>query len=114
MQDKDTQKLLIVVGLVVVILLIARPKNSSLFKKTKKKSNPLTPPRTVSNHSVNEEANARICIDAMRMAIENGESQSAVNELNQELIKEYGIKLLTTDSGSLVAKNSTGRTIARE
>ena len=110
--DKQVSTLLGVVAVSIVLLYLARPKNSNINTITKKPS--LEPPRTISNEANDKKKDGAIAIEAMRSAINADEPQDRIDELQAELKKDLGMKVLFDDDGKLKATTLEGKLITKE
>ena len=91
---------LIILGVAGVILLGVFPLKKGISK-----------PKVADTKNVDNVTNARIILDAYLNAVEAGESIKALNELNQEFVKEYGMKVAKTKSGKFVARTTDGKDV---
>ena len=110
--EKETQNLLIVVGLAIVIIYIARPKNN-LFD-SKKSGSKYDPPKQVSKDITDRKRDGQIIIEAMRNALNSKEKQTEIDKLNKMFLQEYGMKVYFSDNGKLQVKDSKGKLITKE
>ena len=110
--DKQTQTLLITVGIAVVILYIARPKGNMFDSKSK--DHKFAPPRKISKDVTKKNGDGQIIIEAMRNAINANEKQDEIDKLNAMFLDEYGMKVFFAKNGKLEAKTAEGKLIAQE
>lgn len=112
--DNQTKKLLIVVAIVIGVLWISKPKNNMVDSMRKKGSNKLDAPKTLDSDIAKQQHNGTVGIQAMRQAIENGETKKELDKLNRMLLNENGVKVYVMSNGKLCARNRKGKTIAKE
>lgn len=105
--DKDIRNVLIVVAITAITIYLIKPKSKSVFSKN------LDAPKIATNPE-REYENAVTAIKAMRAAINAGESQEALNELNKEIISMYNLKVFTDENHKLIVRNKQKKAIARE
>lgn len=105
--EKEIRNVLIVTAVVAVVFWLVKPKNKSVFKKDLSKP-------SIANNPEKEYENAVTAIKAMREAINAGESQEALNELNKEIISMYNLKVFTDENHKLIVRNKQKKAIARE
>lgn len=114
--DSETKNILKILGVAVAVLFIFKPKfkNKNISAKSKGE-NGIEPPKTDNSVTEQEFENATIVLKAFRSAINNGENENELNNLNQMALKDYGIKVSQIGkSGKFVAKNKQGQEIAKE
>jgi hypothetical protein len=112
--DNQTKKLLIVIGVAIVILWVSKPKNNMVDSMRKKGSGKFEAPKTLDSKIAEQQHNGTIGLQAMREAIENGETKKELDKLNRMLLNESGVKVYTMSNGKLCARNRKGKTIAKE
>ena len=112
--DNQTKKLLIVIGVAIVILWVSKPKNNMVDSMRKKGSSKFEAPKTLDSKIAEQQHNGTIGLQAMREAIENGETKKELDKLNRMLLNESGVKVYTMSNGKLCARNRKGKTIAKE
>ncbi len=122
--DKETKNLLKILGVAIIILYLTRPKSKGKkLSGNAKSSKPsfsggksgITPPKSTKSDEDKKFENAVISIQAVRSAINNGESDTEVDKLNRMTLKDYGIKVFRCKkSGKLVARDTKGDDIAKE
>ncbi len=116
--DNETKNILKILGVAVLVLFLLKPKKvKALLGKSSKDSDAVAPPKTESNGGITDQEfeNATICLKAFRSAVNGGESKSELDKLNKILMKDYGISVFSDPkSGKLVARNSSGKDIAKE
>lgn len=105
--EKEIRNVLIVTAVVAVIFWLVKPKNKSVFQKDLSKP-------SIANNPEKEYENAVTAIKAMREAINAGESQEALNDLNKEIISMYNLKVFTDENHKLIVRNKQKKAIARE
>lgn len=93
MESEQKSDLLLYGGIALILFLIVYP---HLKKKGgSSKFSPFAPPKSVTGVSNSEKKqNASIALDAVRMAMKNGESQQGMNDLRDSIQKEYGLRIL--------------------
>ena len=105
--EKEIRNVLIVTAVVAVIFWLVKPKNKLVFQKDLSKP-------SIANNPEKEYENAVTAIKAMRAAINAGESQEALNDLNKEIISMYNLKVFTDENHKLIVRNKQKKAIARE
>lgn len=111
--DKQTKYLLITVASVIGVLWLFKPKKQFEIESDKG-DNKYSAPSKVSNEEKNKQHNAMVSLKAMRDAIDSGEKQRELDKLNTMLLNENGVKIYTDDKGGLIARDRSGKTIAKE
>lgn len=113
--DNETKNILKILGVAVVVLFVFKPKFSkkAIGLKSNGASGNLNPPKTEDAISDKDFDNAIVAIKAYRSALNNGESQSALEEINQKALAEFGVKIIQKN-GKLFAVDKNGRDIANE
>lgn len=109
------QTMLLSLILTTGIIIFVAPKNSSLFSF--KKNQKVAPPKSASNEKLNEKRqteNGSIIITAMRNLINDGGSQEDANKLQAEFQKQYGLKTYFDNNNKLLAKDKSGKVVAKE
>lgn len=91
---------LIVGGIAIVLLFILVPRKKGIKKLP-----------TNGDTKADNVQNARVVLDAFMNAMEAGENASALNELNKEFVKEYGLKVFKNKSGNFVARTLDGKDV---
>lgn len=114
--DNETKKLLTVVGIAVVLLWLSRPKRNMIdgARKRPMGKGKLSAPKEADSGIANDQHNGTIGIQAMREAIESGETKKELDKLNRMLLNENGIKVYVMTNGKLCARNRKGKTVAKE
>lgn len=113
--DRETKNILAVLGVAIVVLLLFKPSKSGNKRKNIFSGKKNTEPPQVEGSQDKKFENAVISIQAVRSAINNGESDSDVDKLNRMTLKDYGIKVYKcSKSGKLVARDTKGDDIAKE
>lgn len=107
--NQDVRKLLVVLGIATVILYL-------VGKKEKKASaDKLAPPQVAPDDKKKIQDGAVIGLQAMREAINNGESRTELDKLSGIILKEHGVKVIVSKSnGLLKAMDKSGKLIAEE
>jgi hypothetical protein len=101
MLTTQVKEALIVAGITIVVLGITLPKM---------KKNAIPKPDTADKSEVTQKENARIALDAFMTAVENGENNRGLQQLNSQLGQTYGLRIYKKDN-YYVAKDSTGKEI---
>lgn len=115
--DKEVKNLLIVSGLAIVVLWFVGKKYKKsngvgLLEETNSK---YPAPKEASGDKQKEQENAVIGLQAMRDAINAGESKTELNKLSAMVLKDYGIKVvISKKNGLLRAMNKSGKVVAEE
>jgi len=93
MQSEQKSDLMLYGGIALILFLIVYPHLKR--KNSNAKLTPFAPPKSVSGQSNSEKKqNASIALDAIKMAMRNGESQQGMNDLRGSIEKEYGLRVL--------------------
>jgi hypothetical protein len=111
--DKQTKYLLYTVAAVIGVLYVFKPKKE-LDIESDEIGGKYAAPSKVSNAEQQRQHNAMVSIKAMRDAIDGGEKQRDLDKLNTMLLNENGVKVYTDDKGGLIARDRSGKTIAKE
>jgi len=90
----------IIVGVTLVLLFLIYPKKKGILQ-----------PKVADTKKLDNLQNAQIILNAYMNAIEAGEKSSALNELNNEFIKEYGMKVVKNSSNKYVARTIDGKDV---
>lgn len=106
--NKDLKNLLIVGAITVVLVFLAIPKT-----KSKKLNEDGFMMPSVAPITENETANATVALKAVRAAINNNETKSGIDELKLQILKEYNIRV-STSNGLLYATDRSGKAISNE
>lgn len=114
--DNQTKKLLSVVGIAVLLLWFTRPKRNMIdsVRNKPKGSGKLSAPKEADSKLAQDQHNGTVGIQAMREAIESGETKKELDKLNRMLLNENGIKVYVMTNGKLCARNRKGKTVAKE
>lgn len=114
--DNQTKKLLSVVGIAVLLLWVTRPKRNMIdgARKKTKGGGKLSAPKEADSNLAKDQHNGTVGIQAMREAIESGETKKELDKLNRMLLNENGIKVYVMTNGKLCARNRKGKTVAKE
>jgi hypothetical protein len=91
---------LIVGGIAIVLLFFLVPRSKGIKKVASNGAS-----------KADKTQDARIVLDAFMNAMEAGENAQALNELNKEFVKEYGLKVFQTKQGKFVARTLDGRDV---
>jgi hypothetical protein len=112
--DNSLKNALIILGTAVAVLWVFRNK-----KKVKvevavgAESDKLAPPATADESDKKQIDNAHIALDAMRKAIDAGESSDGLNKLNRILATEDGVKVYPQKDGTLMVCDRKGASILK-
>lgn len=113
--DNQTKNALIILGTALAVLFVFRRKRKS--EKAEEAmgggSDKLAAPATASDDERQKVDNAHIALDAMRKAIDAGESSDALNKLNRILATEYGVKVYPQKDGTLMVCDRAGASILK-
>jgi uncharacterized membrane protein len=110
--NKEVKILLITLGVALGFVWLFKPKKTSENNKLKNK---YAEPKEASEDLKKEKENAVIGIQAMREAINTGESKDDLEKLKSIILKENNIKILISKkTGLLKAVNKKGDLIAEE
>lgn len=117
--DNETKKLLGVVGVALILLWLFKPKNSIMSSPSLKGdggggSGKYAAPKMLDPKEAKEQHDAYVGIQAMRDAVENGESRKELEKLNRMIFNEHGVKVYVMTNGKFCARNRKGKTIAKE
>lgn len=107
--NKKFVKPLLIFGGGLLLFMLLKPKNigQKLPKETKSFDDLDT-----NIDVVDKSKNAQIVAKAYTSAVENGESQQRLDELNKELMKEFGMECRLSSSGKPVVFDKNGKKIA--
>jgi len=106
--DSETKTMLTVAGVTIALLwLFRQPKT---VKASVTEGDPYGAPATASGEDAERE-NAAIALEAMRRAMDAGESADALNKLNRILCNEYNVRVYPSKDGSLMVANKKGDVI---
>jgi hypothetical protein len=90
----------IIVGVTLVLLFLVYPRKKGILQ-----------PKVADTNKLDNLQNAQIILNAYINAVEAKEKSSALNELNQEFIKEYGMKVVKNSSNKYVARTMDGKDV---
>jgi hypothetical protein len=113
--DNSTKNALIILGTAIAVLFVFRRKRKSEAAKEALMGggNKLSAPATASEDERKKIDNAHVALDAMRNAIEAGESSDNLNKLNRILATEYGVKVYPQKDGTLMVCDKSGASILK-
>jgi hypothetical protein len=112
--DSSLKNALIILGTAVAVLWVFRNKKKvNVGGASGAESDKLAPPATADESAKKQIDNAYIALDAMRNAIDAGESSDALNKLNRILATEHGVKVFTQKDGTLIVCDRSGATILK-
>lgn len=119
--DKETKTLIATIGIALVILWIFRPKKSSnsdgFFNSDGKEDadNKYLAPKVVKEDDKKLKDDAVVGLQAMRDAINNGESAKELDKLKNMILQENSIKIMISKkTKKLRAMDKKGNVIAEE
>jgi hypothetical protein len=105
---------LVVLGTAVVVLMIfRRRKKFNMSGGSISGGNKISAPATASIDEKKKVENAHIALDAMRSAVEAGETSDNLNKLNRILANEYSVKVYPQKDGKLMVCDRTGANILK-
>jgi hypothetical protein len=90
----------IIVGVTLVLLFLVYPRKKGILQ-----------PKVADTKKLDNLQNAQIILNAYINAVEAREKSSALNELNQEFIKQYGMKVVKNSSNKYVARTMDGKDV---
>jgi hypothetical protein len=113
--DRETKALLVSIGIALVILWIFKPKKNNSTAEEEVVVDKYKEPKVVAEDDKKIKDDAIIGLQAMRNAIDNGESVAELNKLKNMILKENGIKILINrKTKKLRAMKKDGSVIAEE
>jgi hypothetical protein len=113
--DRETKNLLISIGIGLAILWIFRPKKNNSSVEEKVIADKYQAPKTVSEDDKKIKDDAIIGLQAMREAINNGESVRELDKLKNMILTENNIKIMINKkTKKLRAMLKDGKIIAEE
>ena len=111
--NKEVKVLLVTLAVSLGLIWVFKPRKSSNEKNDS--SNKYAEPKVASEDVKKEKESAVVGLQAMREAINAGESKSELEKLKSLILKEHGVKvLISTKSGLLRAMNKKGNVVAEE
>lgn len=112
--DNSLKNALIILGTATLVLLIfRRKKKNNSTGSANASGEKLAAPQTASDNEKKKIDNAHVALDAMRSAIEAGESSDNLNKLNRILATEYNVKVYPQKDGNLMVCDRTGAPILK-
>jgi hypothetical protein len=112
--DSSLKNALIILGTAVAVLWVFRNKKKvKVGGASGAESDKLAPPATADESAKKQIDNAHIALDAMRKAIDAGESSDGLNKLNRILATEYGVKVYPQKDGTLMVCDRKGASILK-
>jgi len=110
--NKTTKTLVFSLAGAFVLLYLLMPKNN---KKGASSVAKYTEPKLADDTLVKNKENAVIGLQAMRSAMDNGESKSELDKLSSIIFQDYGVKVMPNKkSGLLRAMSKDGKVLAEE
>jgi hypothetical protein len=111
--SKELKTLFITLGAALVFIYLLKPKSSK--KKDNTTDSKYSAPKEADSALQKEKENAVIGIQAMREAINSGESKAELDKLSAMILKEKGIRvILSVKTKLLKAVNKKGKVLAEE
>jgi hypothetical protein len=111
--NKEQKTLFIVIGVAIIALYFLRPKSDKKSEPSKQGKYPA--PKEADSQVQKDKENAVIGIQAMREAINAGESKAELDKLSKMILKEQDIKvLLSAKTKLLKAVDKKGKVLAEE
>lgn len=111
--SKELKTLFITLGVAAMFLYFFKPKNNA--KSTNSSTTKYSAPKEADSQIAKEKENAVVGLQAMREAINAGESKTELDKLNNMILKEKGIRvILSTKTKLLKAVNKKGKVLAEE
>ena len=113
--DRETKTLLVSIGIGLVILWIFKPKKNGSTTEEEVVVDKYKEPRLVAEDDKKIKDDAVIGLQAMRDAINNGESARELDRLKNMILQESGIKIMINKTTKkLRAMKKDGSVIAEE
>lgn len=112
--DSSTKNALIMLGTAIAVLWVFRNKKKvKVGGSSNADSGKLAPPATAEESDKKLIDNAHIALEAMRNAINAGESSDSLNKLNRILATEYDVKVYPQKDGTLMVCDRKGASILK-
>jgi hypothetical protein len=113
--DKETKTLLVSVGIALAILWLFKPKKDSASESEDAVDNKYKEPKTVSDNEKKLKDDAVVGLQAMRDAINSGETAKELDKLKNVILTEHGVKIMINKkTKKLRAMTKDGKVIAEE
>ncbi len=113
--DRETKTLLVSIGIGLVILWIFKPKKNDSTTEEEVVVNKYQEPKVVAEDDKKIKDDAVVGLQAMRDAINNGESARELDKLKNMILQENGIKIMIgKKTKKLIAMKKDGSVIAEE
>jgi hypothetical protein len=113
--DRETKSLLISIGIALVIIWIFKPKKSISEVSEHSLDDKYKAPKIIEEDEKKLKDDAVVGLQAMRDAINNGESAKELDKLKNVILTENGIKIMISKkTKKLRAMTKDGRVIAEE
>lgn len=110
--NKTTKTLLISLAGAFALLYLLMPKNNKNSTSSVPK---YAEPKVADDTLVKNKENAVIGLQAMRSAMDNGESKAELDKLSSIIFQDYGVKVMPNKkSGLLRAMSKDGKVLAEE
>lgn len=112
--DRETKTLLASIGIGLIILWIFKPKKNT-SKSEELLADKYAEPKVVNEDDKKIKDDAVVGLQAMRSAIDNGESAVELDKLKNMILQENGIKIMIgKKTKKLIAMKKDGSVIAEE
>ena len=99
----------IVIGGGILLYMALKPSKDNITASSS--TNNAAPPKNATGEVTPKPENAEIVADAYTQALQAAETPSKLTELNQELMKEFGMRCYVDKEGKLVVCDVSGTTI---
>jgi hypothetical protein len=103
----------IVIGGGILLYMALKPSKDKITYTTNNNATPPPPPKNANGEATPKPTleNAEIVADAYTQALKAAETPSKLTELNQECMKEFGMRCYVDKEGKLVVCDVSGNTI---
>jgi hypothetical protein len=113
--DRETKTLLVSVGIALAILWLFKPSKNSSSDSADSSDNKYKEPKVVDDKESKLKEDAVVGLQAMRDAINNGESAKELDKLKSVILNEHDIKIMINKkTKKLRAMSKDGKVIAEE
>lgn len=113
--DRETKTLLVSVAIALGILWLFKPSKGSSSATEDTSDNKYKEPKTIADDEKKLKDDAVVGLQAMRDAINNGESAKELDKLKSVILAEHGIKIMINKkTKKLRAMTKDGKVIAEE
>jgi hypothetical protein len=111
--NKEVKVLLVTLAVSLGLIWVFKPRKSSNSKTDS--NSKYSEPKVATENVKKEKESAVVGLQAMREAINSGESKTELEKLKSIILKEHGVKvLISKKTGLLRAMNKKGDVIAEE